>query len=74
MDEGGKDDNDVFDIADDDESDEFAPEAGECIDEHEPAVSGPDEHPAEAHEARSKPSPVQPSNEDVAKHYRTRCP
>ena len=31
-------------------------------------------HSAEAHEARSKPSPRRPSSEAIEAHYRTHCP
>lgn len=31
-------------------------------------------HSAEAHEARSKPSPTRPSSEAIEAHYRTHCP
>ena len=31
-------------------------------------------HSAEAHEARSKPSPIRPSSEAIESHYRTHCP
>ena len=40
----------------------------------EPIRSDEFGHSAEAHEARSKPSPIRPSSEAIESHYRTHCP
>ena len=40
----------------------------------EPIHSDEFGHSAEAHEARSKPSPIRPSSEAIESHYRTHCP
>ena len=71
MDQG----EDVLDICLDEEDGHDGPPAGFRDEESEHAEDDRDKrHPAETREVRTKPFPMRPSSEEVAKHYATHYP